>query len=524
MATSFTKAAATEIVGRHLPLDRSRIGTLHSFAYRAIGGGVIAEKKLLGEWNKTHPAMALTDETAGVDDFEGPTNGRAEGDPLFAAVQRHRAQMIPAEVGLWEDRELYFHAKWEQFKQDTGSIDFTDMISLALQHNPYPPVTCRYLFADECQDLTRLELALIRAWGQTCEAVVLAGDDDQAIYWFKGALADAFLNPPLPPEQKRVLGQSYRVPRKIVHYANAWIQGVKAREVKDYAPRDVEGEIVWAPRIQWALPTSILNSLEKDLGKTVTELDGTTRPYTIMILASCAYMLDRIKFEFRRQGIPFANRFRRHRGDWNPLHPGRGVSTPQRLLAYLAPFRTQRLWTAEELKWWAAMVEAKGVMLRGAKTKITTLAGDKVIDEAQLRTWFEGEALEKGLRAAVKADHRWLVAHTTEQYKANLDYPTKIVDRYGLDALDPKNEPQALLGTIHSVKGGQADAVYLFPDLAGAGHRQWQAHQSDAHDALIRTFYVGFTRAREKLVLCGPSSNATVRFPMTLPASITEEI
>lgn len=527
IATSFTRAAATELVGKHLPIDRSRIGTLHSFAYRAIGGGVIAEKKLLAEWNKTHAGLALTDETASVDEFTGPTAGRNEGDPLFAAVQRHRAQMTPPEEGLWEEQELNFHKKWQQFKEDTGSIDFTDMIELALTHQLAPPIPFDYLFADECQDLTRLEIALIRFWGEGCQAVVLAGDDDQAIYWFKGALADSFLNPPLPASQKRVLGQSYRVPRQIVHYANQWIKDVKVREVKDYAPRNVEGEILWKPGIQWMRPTSILANLERDLGKTITEeIDGKliTRPYNVMILATCAYMIDKIKVELKRQGIPFANRFRRHRGDWNPLHPGRGVGIAQRLLAYLAPYRTQTLWSGEELKWWGAMLSADDVLIRGGKTKIATLTGIRSLEETALRQWFQGEALERGLRAALKCDTRWLLAHTTKQYELPLAYPAKVLDRYGLDALRPENEPQTLLGTVHSVKGGQADGVYIFPDLPPQGIRQWQDFTSDAHDAIIRTFYVGFTRAREKLVLCGPSSNATVRFPMQLPAAVSEEI
>lgn len=487
---------------------------------------MIAEKKLLAEWNKTYPQLALTDANAAVDDFAGPTPGRQEGDPIFAEVQRLRAQMIdPSQPGAWLARELNFHRKWEEFKAETGSIDFTDMIALALKHHAMPPPVFHYLFADECQDLTRLELALIRQWGATCANVVLAGDDDQAIFWFKGALPDAFLNPPVPPEQKRILGQSYRVPRQIVHYANTWIQGVKLREIKDYAPRNAEGEIVWAPGIQWMMPTSILRALERDLAKTVIEpTTGQARPYTVMILATCAYMLDRIKFELRKQGVPFANRYRRARGDWNPLHPSRGTGIGQRLLAYLMPHRKQRFWSAQELKDWGAMIEAQGVLIRGAKTQLAGLAGDTILEEEALRRWFEGPALEQGFRAALASDARWLAAHTTAQYRAGLDYPVKVLDRYGLDALDPTHEPPVTIGTIHSVKGGEADCVYIMPDVSPQGLRQWQDYRSDAHDALIRTFYVGFTRALDKLVLCGPSSGAAVRFPMRLPTPVTEEL
>ena len=58
-----------------------------------------------------------------------------------------------------------------------------------------------------------------------------------------------------------------------------------------------------------------------------------------------------------------------------------------------------------------------------------------------------------------------------------------------------------VVGTIHSVKGGQADVVYLFPDLSQAGDAQYQ-RKGAPHDSVIRTFYVGITRARETFYIC----------------------
>ncbi len=65
--------------------------------------------------------------------------------------------------------------------------------------------------------------------------------------------------------------------------------------------------------------------------------------------------------------------------------------------------------------------------------------------------------------------------------------------------------PQVMIGTIHSVKGGQADVVYLFPDLSQAGDAQYNRGGA-SRDSVIRQFYVGATRAREKLYLCQPDS------------------
>jgi superfamily I DNA/RNA helicase len=54
---------------------------------------------------------------------------------------------------------------------------------------------------------------------------------------------------------------------------------------------------------------------------------------------------------------------------------------------------------------------------------------------------------------------------------------------------------------LHSVKGAQADVVYLFPDLSQAADAQYQQHGSP-RDSVIRVFYVAATRTYERLYIC----------------------
>jgi superfamily I DNA/RNA helicase len=65
-----------------------------------------------------------------------------------------------------------------------------------------------------------------------------------------------------------------------------------------------------------------------------------------------------------------------------------------------------------------------------------------------------------------------------------------------------------VIGTIHSVKGGQADVVYLVPDLSGRGASEW-AQPGARQDGVRRQMYVGMTRARRELAVCNP---ATTKF------------
>jgi hypothetical protein len=63
----------------------------------------------------------------------------------------------------------------------------------------------------------------------------------------------------------------------------------------------------------------------------------------------------------------------------------------------------------------------------------------------------------------------------------------------------------------NSLKGSEADVVYLCPDLSQAAV-QASAISSLLREEIQRVFYVGVTRAREVLVLCQPGSNLYVGF------------
>jgi superfamily I DNA/RNA helicase len=80
-----------------------------------------------------------------------------------------------------------------------------------------------------------------------------------------------------------------------------------------------------------------------------------------------------------------------------------------------------------------------------------------------------------------------------------------VAEAHGAETLT--KTPQIIAGTIHSVKGGEADVVYLFPDLSYAGMTEWIGNGTAA---VRRLFYVGMTRSRESLILCQRASSRSV--------------
>lgn len=66
--------------------------------------------------------------------------------------------------------------------------------------------------------------------------------------------------------------------------------------------------------------------------------------------------------------------------------------------------------------------------------------------------------------------------------------------------------PKVVVGTIHSVKGGEADTVIVFPDLAWVEQRTIEESRSE-EEKMIRKFYVAITRTKDKLFICEPQDS-----------------
>lgn len=499
MVASFTRAAAAELVGRDLPLDRDMIGTLHAHCYRQLQHPEIAnDKKHIQDWNSSHPGYQLSAQDLNVDDplEEGAFAGDA--DKILNEYNVYRARMI--DRSLWTSRVLNFAKMWENWKRSRGVMDFTDLIEYCLNGVSAPPGKPDVIFLDEVQDFTKQELTLARKWGESVRNIVLAGDDDQAIYGWKGATPDAFLIPEIPVERIRILSQSYRVPRAVHEYSQQWIHNVKFRQEKAYQPRDFEGEVTNQRYGNWRNPDAIIEAALRDMdnGKSV------------MFLTTCSYMLKPIQAKLREHGVPFHNPYRRSRGDWNPLSPSKGVSTVERLLGFLrldesAWGNLSRMWTVAEVKRWSEILKADGVFQRGGKGKILELPDE---NEEMPTSILADFLTDEAFNAIFDCNVEWLYAHALDNYKKVLSFPLEVGKHRGWNAL--REQPQLVIGTIHSVKGGEADCVYVFPDLSLQGFEEWD--QPKRRDVIYRQFYVAFTRAREKLALCNADSMRAVTF------------
>lgn len=522
--TSFTKTGAIQLAkGSAVP--RTGIGTLHSFAFRALGleKDKVAESQL-DDWNKNNPGLQLSGGAVVNLDDGGAVEagmGQTDADEYLAQMGILRARCI--DRAMWPPQVKRFGDVWEFWKKLNDFVDFADMIELALQIDTMPVhyndnsrewAGPRVLFGDEFQDFTKAERKLFDHWGQNCELVLKVGDADQTLYHFKGADPDGMYRPDLADMQKRVLSQSHRVPEEIHYWAQNWIRKIKNRDDVIYKPRDAKGTFKREFPATFKNPYKMLDQIEIDLS------DGLS----VGVMASCGYMLQPAIAAMRQAGLPYCNNYRKTRGDWNPLNFSEGkVNSSQRLLAYLSP-----MWGATALDKWASILDSKTALVRGAKSYLDMLADDEnsLVDFFLLVKIFQPQALAALLGVAesdlialgtipydllgdmVKVDPQVMYNYVLNSKKKALEYPLAIIQKRGRAELEKPINLE--VGTIHSFKGGEFDSIYIIPDLSLKSARDW-ARPGPGHDAIIRQFYVALTRAKIKATILSPASNWYVR-------------
>lgn len=437
LITSFTNAAAREIVGRQLPVPDYAVNTLHGHAFRALGRPALVAERT-HEWNEAYPSWAISGEGGGSDASDDVVQvAQTPADAVYHKIQQLRARRIPFE--RWVDMQaIEFYKKWVEWKHENDLYDFTDLIEVALNQVHATPFGARVLIADEAQDFTKLEIDLIRQWGKNCTYLIFSGDDDQNLYYFKGADPEAFISPHLEPERKHVLEQSYRVPYVVQQIAERWIKRVAVRQEKVYRPR--------AERGRYRNTVYTFKHADEVIDE-VEEHEAAGR--SVMLLTTCGYMLQPMLKELRARGVPFGNRYAPRRGDWSPLAPRKGVSASERMMSFLKPQpeywgADADFWTGGELQNWVAHLSVKGILRHGVKTKfIDKYPTDAMVDIVDMAEWFYEDALEH----IYAGDLDWYVANIQSSKASAYEYPMHVLQKRGVAGL--RQRPLVIPGTVH---------------------------------------------------------------------------
>ena len=239
---AFTKAAANEALKR-LGLRRSKtIRTLHSLAYEMTK---VNRAQVVDHWKLQDFSQVVGFRVTGQSILE--VGELLPGDELLAEHSYHVATCGNILNGTDPDLASWFSQSYMKWKKAYGYVDFNDMLGNVLDSRCDADLGLEWLFVDEAQDLSPLQWRVIEKLAGKIPNIVIAGDDDQAIYTWAGAD---------PHGMKAhgsgiVLNKSWRVPRLIHSVAESVAAHMEDRVAKSYIPKDEEGDVDFLPAFDY---------------------------------------------------------------------------------------------------------------------------------------------------------------------------------------------------------------------------------------------------------------------------------
>ena len=161
-------------------------------------------------------------------------------------------QLLPA----WNPYRQSFakiYNEYQSVRKSMNGVDFDDLISLPVDiFEQFPNVlreyenSWQYLLIDEYQDTNALQFRMIQLLCSHHANIMVVGDDDQAIYAFRGAESEHILNFPKMFDNVKVVRFEYnfRSTGYILNAANAVIAQNVNRYPKQLKTKDGDGEII----------------------------------------------------------------------------------------------------------------------------------------------------------------------------------------------------------------------------------------------------------------------------------------
>ncbi|MGQ0548272.1 MAG: ATP-dependent helicase [Armatimonadota bacterium] len=147
-------------------------------------------------------------------------------DHPFASTEHHEAA-----AGHLELARTY--GTYQQLLREAARVDFGDLIMLPLQVFRTRPdilqryqARFRYILVDEFQDTNHAQFELVKLLAASHRNLTVVGDDDQAIYKFRGAAISNILgfSETYPDAAQVVLTENFRSPQPVLDAAYRLIQ------------------------------------------------------------------------------------------------------------------------------------------------------------------------------------------------------------------------------------------------------------------------------------------------------------
>lgn len=411
-----------------------------------------------------------------------------------------------------------------------GLMDYDDQLTYAYTILRKSPETLRYfqnrysyLAVDEAQDTSKIQHAIIRLLAGERDNLFMVGDEDQSIYGFRAAYPEALLNfeKEHPGAKVLLMEENYRSNAKIVEAADRFIRKNMLRHEKHMSAAREEGadirEIALKGRgAQYRylakvaedcrIQTAVLYRDNESALPLVDLLDRQGLPYWVRN-ADMTFFTHRVVQDIRSI-ILFAE---------NPKDTELFQQIYYKISTYLGKQTAlgiceisgrMGMEVLDAVLRYGDLQDRTKESCRAVRANLRALRKERA-EQAIARIVNEmgyGNYLE---RAGMGGSKLFILRLLARNEDSSLEFLERLTRLQGIIKEMPKAPDPCtkfILSTIHASKGLEYDAVYLmdvadgiFPESAPEKPWNMEPKEREAYEEERRLFYVGMTRARDKL-------------------------
>lgn len=585
LAVTFTNKAANEMKERlrHLLGSNIRglwVGTFHSICMRILreSGASIGIPSNFVVYDEGDQLEVIRQVMSALNLDEKQFHPRAISNHISRAKERLISPEAYQEraVDFFERIVASVYRNYQAFLRSANALDFDDLLVRTVELFETQPLVkaryqdqFRYILVDEYQDVNYVQYVLVRLLAEAHRNLCVVGDDDQAIYSFRGAEVELILRfeqdfPDakivklernyrstqiiLDAAYKVVRENSLRAPKKLwtdrtegqpITFTQAIDQEDEARIVADYILRQVHQKkrrfcdfaILYRTNAQSRafeerflrdrIPYRLVGALRFYDRREIKDVLAYLR---LLVNPDDSVSLKRvINVPPRRIGASTLNAIQAHAGEWG-ISLYQAINDPR----LLNQFASNALQAVQQFVF---LIED---LREFARNNSLTATVKRLLERSGYLHWLESKGDTDSLERA--GNLREFVT-VVESFERRLQDEEEIVG--GLDAflqhiallsdLDTLDEgqDQVVLMTLHSAKGLEFPVVFLVGLEQGIlPHALCETPREIEEER--RLFYVGMTRAQDELhLLCARtravygSHKPTVPSPFLRPLADT---
>lgn len=535
LVVTFTRFAAQEMKNRLCSLMGKKnlpvtAGTFHGIfygilrcTYRMNGQNILSEEEkyqLLREVISRQEAEVF-DEEDFISDIAAEI-GKIKNNRLD--VEEYVSEKCSAETF----REIY--SQYEEERKRRRKIDFDDMLVLCYNLLSSRPEVLegwqrkfRYILIDEFQDINRIQYDVIRLLALPQNNLFVVGDDDQAIYGFRGADSELMFQfrKDYPQADQILLGMNYRSTEYIVRNSLKVIRHNERRFEKQLEAYRKGGACLHVQEL--ADPAEEAEYILDEIEKCIS--DGV-RPEDIAVLfrihtdagpVAEALVERRIPFQMKEHLPNIYNHFigkdiqayfrlamgERRRQDFLQVmnRPKRYIgrdSLAGRAVSFedIRNHYCDKEWMMDRIDQfeWDVKMLAKMAPYAAIQYIRKRIGYDDFLRDYAFLHNIPRTDLTEVIGEIAEAARPY---RTLEEWFRHVEEYTHI-----LQEKQKKDNPEGVrLMTIHAAKGLEFHTVFILD--ANEGRIPYKKARTDAQtEEERRLFYVAMTRAREKLTVC----------------------